>query len=610
MAKDRLSLKLAVILHADVVGSTALVQKDEVLAHQRIQTVFHQFSETITSYGGRTQEIRGDALVAEFDRASDAVPAALAFQVLNAELNSKLDDDIQPQLRIGISLGEVIIADNTITGAGVVLAQRLEQLADSGGVVVQGAVSETVPARMPYEFETLGEQVLKGFDQPVRAFSVSLKTGEELPSPEDHSESQSTGHNNLLFPANLSPESFEALIGESLKVPDMPSIAVLPFQNMSGDPEQEYFADGISEDIITTLSMVPEMVVIARNSTFVYKDRSVDVRQVGKELGVGHVLEGSIRKSGNRIRITAQLVDTQNGDHLWAERYDRELDDIFAIQDEITHSIVVELQVNLGKGELSRLTASGTNSIEAWELVLRTMPLIESNSKDDSLLAKKLIKQAIEIDSQYSTAWEKLGWIYWHDAIFNWSSNPEQSLIKALSAAQKAISSDENNPEGYSMLGNVYMSQGKTKQALEMCEKAVEIAPGNSYVLVRLANVLIDSGQVSEGISRMKRAIRLCPFPPGLYFWLLGIGFHLNEENEQAVTVLNLAAERDREALMPRIWLACTLVELGRLDEAQEMCTAVLDIEPNFSAVNFAKSFKSSAHSRLKHNLLNAGFPE
>jgi len=352
------------------------------------------------------------------------------------------------------------------------------------------------------------------------------------------------------------------------------------------------------------------MVVIARNSTFVYKDRSVDVRQVGKELGVGHVLEGSIRKSGNRIRITAQLVDTQNGDHLWAERYDRELDDIFAIQDEITHSIVVELQVNLGKGELSRLTASGTSSIEAWELVLRTMPLIESNSKDDSLLAKKLIKQAIEIDSQYSTAWEKLGWIYWHDAIFNWSSNPEQSLIKALSAAQKAISSDENNPEGYSMLGNVYMSQGKTKQALEMCEKAVEIAPGNSYVLVRLANVLIDSGQVSEGISRMKRAIRLCPFPPGLYFWLLGIGFHLNEENEQAVTVLNLAAERDREALMPRIWLACTLVELGRLDEAQEMCTAVLDIEPKFSAVNFAKSFKSRSHSRLKNNLLIAGFPE
>ncbi len=160
------------------------------------------------------------------------------------------------------------------------------------------------------------------------------------------------------------------------------------------------------------------------------------------------------------------------------------------------------------------------------------------------------------------------------------------------------------------MLGNVYMSQGKTKQAVEMCEKAIEIAPGNSYVLVRLANVLIDSGQVSEGISRMKRAIRLCPFPPGLYFWLLGIGFHLNEENEQAVTVLNLAAERDREALMPRVWLACTLVELGRLDEAQEMCTAVLDIEPNFSAVNFAKSFKSRSHSRLKHNLLNAGFPE
>ncbi len=207
MADDRLSLKLAVILHADVVGSTSLVQKNEALAHERIQAAFHQFSETINSFSGITRELRGDALVAEFERASDAVAAALAFQILNEEFNATLSDDIQPRLRIGISMGEVIIADNTITGAGVVLAQRLEQLADSGGVVVQGSVSETVPARMPYDFENQGEQLLKGFDRPVRAFSVSLKTGEELPSPEDHPDSQSTEHNNPLFPAKLSRDS-------------------------------------------------------------------------------------------------------------------------------------------------------------------------------------------------------------------------------------------------------------------------------------------------------------------------------------------------------------------------------------------------------------------
>ncbi len=610
MANNNLKRKLAVILHADIVGSTVLVQQDEALSHERIQSVFRNFAKTIETYDGNTRELRGDALVAEFERASDAVTAAIEFQIQNEKLNALINDEIKPSMRIGISLGEVIVADNTVTGSGVVLAQRLEQLADPGGVIVQGAVSETVPTRMPFEFEFLGEQELKGFDKPTRAFSVSLRLGETLQTSDSESTSETVKQGNPDASSHLSPEVYEALVGESLRLPEVPSIAVLPFQNMSGDPEQGYFADGIAEDIITSLSLVPDMVVIARNSTFVYKDRSVDVRQVGKDLGVGHVLEGSIRKSGNRIRITAQLVDTLNGDHLWAERYDRELDDIFAIQDEITHHIVVELQVNLVIGEASRPMAGGTNSIEAWELCLCAAHLIESNSRDDSQLAKKLLRQALAIDSQYSSAWEGLAMIYWHETVFKWAANPDESLAKAQDAAQKAISSDENNPGGYSLLGNVYLIQGKVKQALEMCEKAVEIAPGNSFSLVWLANVLTDSGQVSEALKLMKRAIRLCPFPPGIYFWALGLGFHLNGENEQALLVLRLAVERNREALMPRLWLASALVELERLDEAQQTCTAALEIEPNFSAVDFANKFKSKSHARLKDNLLAAGFPE
>lgn len=608
MANNNLKRKLAVILHADIVGSTVLVQQDEALAHERIQSVFKNFAKTIKTHAGFTRELRGDALVAEFERASDAVAAAIEFQIENEKSNALINDEIIPSMRIGISLGEVIVADNTVTGSGVVLAQRLEQLAEPGGVIVQGSVSETVPSRIPFDFEFLGERELKGFDMPTRVFSVSSRLSESLQTSESTSPTVKQGNPNSA--SSLSPEVYEALMGESLKLPEVPSIAVLPFQNMSGDPEQGYFADGIAEDIITSLSLVPDMVVIARNSTFVYKDRSVDVRQVGKDLAVRHVLEGSIRKSGNRIRITAQLVDTLNGDHVWAERFDRELDDIFAIQDEITHNIVVELQVNLGKGEASRLIAGGTSSIDAWELGLRAWPLIESNSKGDSQLAKKLIKQALAIDSQYSSAWEALGLSYWHEAVFKWTSNPDESLAKAFDAAQKAISSDENNPGGYSLLGNVYLVQGKAKQALELCEKAIEIAPGNSFSLVWLANVLIDSGQVSEGLKLMKRAIRLCPFPPGIYFWALGLGFHLNGENEQALLVLRLAVERNRDALIPRLWLASVLVELERLDEAQENCAAALEIEPNFSAVDFANSYKSKSHARLKDNLLAAGFPE
>ena len=329
MEKDQLSRKLAVILHADVVGSTSLVQKNEAIAHKRIQAAFHQFSETIRSYGGIAREIRGDALVAEFERASDAVAAALAFQVSNVELNTAIEDDIQPQVRIGISLGEVIVADNTVTGTGVVLAQRLEQLAGPGGVVVQGSVSETVPTRMPFEFGYLGEQDLKGFDKPVRAFSASLQEGKTLPAPE----------------VTAAPHSAKP---EGLQVPDKPSIAVLPFISMSSDPEQEFLADGITDDIITNLSRFRDLFVIASNSSFVYKGKAVNVQNVSRELGVRYILEGSIQKSKDEIRINAQLIEGSTGSHLWAERYQRHGEDIFALQDEVVGLIVGSLATGYG----------------------------------------------------------------------------------------------------------------------------------------------------------------------------------------------------------------------------------------------------------------------
>lgn len=282
---DYPSRKLAVILHADVVGSTELVQLDESLAHGRIQDSFRRFSETIKAYGGMTQEIRGDALVAEFARASDAVIAAIAFQTENTDSNDQIEDGIRPQLRIGISLGEVIVADNTVTGAGIVLAQRLEQIALPGGVVVQGSVSETVPRRLPFIFESLGEHALKGFEEPVRAFVVKLKPGEQIPESET---------------------SADSTRGDApLELPDKPSIVVLPFTNMSSDPEQEYFSDGVSEDIITDLSKMSGLFVIARNSAFTYKGKASNVPDICRELGVRFALEGSIRKAGNRVRITA-----------------------------------------------------------------------------------------------------------------------------------------------------------------------------------------------------------------------------------------------------------------------------------------------------------------
>jgi len=591
MEKDHLSRKLAVILHADVVGSTSLVQQNETLAHERIQAAFHHFSETIKTYGGITRELRGDALVAEFERASDAVPAALAFQVLNEEFNYKLDDDIQPQLRIGISLGEVIIADNTITGAGVVLAQRLEQLADTGGVVVQGSISETVPTRMPFDFESLGDQMLKGFDQPVRAFSVRLQPGKELPPPE--------------FIA--APQSAES---ESLQLPDKPSIAVLPFTNLSGDTEQDCFVDGMTNEIITGLSRVPDLFVVANNSTMVYKGRAVNIKEVGREQGVRYVLEGSIRKAGNQIRVSAQLIDAASGLHVWADRYQRELNDIFAVQDEITQRVVVELQVKLVTGEGTRLWATGTNNVEAWELAIRSQPLVASLVREDGMAGRQLLGRALELDNNYPAAWTMLGWIYFHESVWKWVPDPEKSMQKAFEAAQKALSADAQYPDGYSLLGIIYMVRGDTNQAIAMNEKAVELAPSDSQVLAFLGNVLIDSGRVREGIQKMQRAIRLCPFPPAWYLTVLGAGFHLNGDNEAAISALEQATEREPDSVLSRLWLASAFVEMGRLDDARAVLKTGIDIEPAFDVMSWANSFSSKSHMRLKDNLLAAGFPE
>ncbi len=367
MAAKRLSGKLAVILHADVVGSTVLVQQNEQTAHARIQDSFQRFGKTISNYHGKVRELRGDALLAEFERASDAISAALSFQSDQANYNAQLDDDIRPLVRVGIAMGEVVIADDTITGAGVVLAQRLEQLADPGGLCITPAIREAMPRRMPFELENIGEQELKGFDEPVGVYRVALTSGATVPSPEPGRSSDSAvGSQRLRIVATavvlaviaaatygfVTWQSSEAIIPESAQqIPsEKPSIAVLPFNNMSGDPDQEYFADGITEDLTTDLSRISGLFVVARNSSFSYKGRSVDLRTVARELGVQYVLEGSVRRADDQIRINAQLVDGSNGGHVWADRFDGTMADIFTLQDNVNREIVAALKVNLTAG--------------------------------------------------------------------------------------------------------------------------------------------------------------------------------------------------------------------------------------------------------------------
>ena len=421
--------KLAVILHADVVGSTVLVQRNETLAHERIRDAFKSFSKTIQAYGGTPQELRGDALLATFNRASDAVSASLVFQNENTLYNQSFDDDIRPEVRIGIALGEVIIADGTLTGPDVVMAQRIEQLAKPGGICIQGTASETIPKRLNFEFDSLGKQQLKGFENSIRVYAIKSRTAEKIPVPDpivstkrDSSRRSWVIGSALLVMivvgliAWLQPwqSDFERANPDKMNyaLPDKPSIAVLPFDNISSDKEQEYFSDGITEDIITDISKISGLFVVARNSTFTYKGKAVKVRQVAEDLGVRYVLEGSVRRSGNQIRITALLIDALTGNHVWADRYDRSLEDVFEVQSEVAQQVAKSLSVTLKANENERLFQQYTTNIDAYDVFLQARRIVDKPSKDNILRGEKLFKQVIALDPDFAGGYAGLSFNY------------------------------------------------------------------------------------------------------------------------------------------------------------------------------------------------------
>ena len=561
MEKNQLTRKLAVILHADVVGSTSLVQQNETIAHKRIQNAFHRFSDTIEAYGGITLELRGDALVAKFDRASDCLVASLAFQVANSELNATLGDNIQPQLRIGISLSEVVIADNTVTGAGVVLAQRLEQLAESGGVCIQGVAYETVPQRLPFEFESLGEQQVKGFKEPVRAYTATLKPGETIPQPESVAR----------------PEE------STLQLPDKPSIAVLPFANMSGDPEQQYFADGITENIITGLTRFRGLLVIGLSSSFSARDRKLEVQQIGRQLGVGHVVEGSVRKADNRVRVTAQLIDTASEQRIWAEQYDRDLDDIFAVQDEITNIIVATLAGRIEDTGRVRTEDKAAKDMAAHDYLLRGRQCLNRGTKEAILEARRHFESALELDPEFAAAWADLAISYHYEYYSNWIEAPEDVLNHCFQYSQKAVELDDADSKCRYALAWSYGFKNQYDMALIHIDKAIALNPNDYHSLCAKGYYLALSGEFTEGVVCSNVAMRLNPFSPEGCRFSNGIAEFGAKHYEGAIREFGEVA-----SLLP-LWrtayLAACFAHLGRDEQARAKAREVIELSKTEMAV-------------------------
>jgi len=590
MAKDHLSGKLAVILHADIAGSTQLVQQDEQLAHERIQDAFQRFSNTIGKYHGRVQELRGDALLAEFERASDAVTAALSFQYDHQSHLEKIDDDIQPEIRIGIALGEVVIADKTVTGAGVVLAQRVEQLAQPGGLCITSAIHEALPNRMPFSMESLGEQALKGFEEHVRVYRVRLNTGETVPLPQQKSNRPELPKNwqrmvgvavvFIIVAAgigywskySLPQEEPASIENMAFPLPDKPSIAVLPFTNMSGDVEQEYFADGITENLITDLAQISGLFVIARNSSFSYKGQQVKVRQVAEDLGVRYVMEGSVQRAGGKVRINAQLIDATTGGHLWAERYDGSLADVFALQDRVTAKIVEAMSVTLTLEERRVLDSLGTSNTDAHDAYLQGLSFYLRNTPADNAKAETHFKRAVELDPGFNRGYTSLAKVYYKGREWEYGTAMVLWWRKAVFQAYRTLakSTNEGIADAHVIRSQMALNKHQLGEALREAEQALKLNPNDVDALKAKAGALIYSGQYEEGRKLANRVIRLDPVVIAEPLYLIGLSYFATGAYDKSVDYIKRAIENDPTTALYVRLLAAAYGKLGMINEANK----------------------------------------
>ncbi len=491
MSEEGVERKLTTILAADVVGYSRLMAADESGTLAQLKTQRKELIEPKTAeYHGRVVKLMGDGTLMEFGSVVDAVNFAVDLQRAMAGRNADVPEDRRITYRIGINIGDIIVEGDDIYGDGVNIAARLEGLAEPGGICVARNVYNQAKTKVEASFEDLGEKEVKNIPEPLRVYRVAT---ERLPS------------------AATSPAT------KPLPLPDKPSIAVLPFTNMSGDPEQEYFSDGITEDIITELSRFRSLFVIARNSSFHYKGQSPKVQDVGRELGVAYVVEGSVRKAGNRVRITAQVVEAASGNHLWAERYDRDLEDIFALQDEMTQTIVGAVEPELSAAERERAVRKPPESLDAWETYQRGLWYLWGFTKDGLAEAQRILRRAQELDPGFATAYAFESYAHYLDVMLGFTEAPGESLEAASTAAKQALALDDKDPVAYFALGRVYMLQGKHDASIAELETAIALSPSFAQAHLGIGAALILSGRLEEAAEALDKAIRLSPRDPVLW---------------------------------------------------------------------------------------------
>ncbi len=631
MAKDPLPGKLAVILHADVAGSTQMVQQDEHLAHERIQTAFHRISETIKEYSGRVLELRGDALLAEFERPSDAVAATLAFQSIHSDFLANIDDDLKPEIRVGIAMGEVVVADNTITGAGVVMAQRVEQMADPGGLCITSAVRESLSGRLAVRFDSLGEHTLKGFDDTVRIFRVMQQPGESFPPPLPAGSIRSRRQlwikagaftfglamivAAVFYLVSTDQEPEKTVPDETVapRLPDKPSIAVLPFDNMSGDPDQQYFADGIAEDLTTDLSKISGLFVAARSASFTYREESLDLREVSRELGVRYLLEGSLRRLGEQVRINAQLIDGTTGGHIWAERFDGAMSDIFELQDDVNKKIIEALEVSLTLTEQEQLDKKETTNSAAYDMLLRGLEQFHLSSPESMREARRLFKQAIELDPDYARAYANVAVTYAFEVTFALANDKEEAIRLGLEYVEKAMEIDANIPQIHFTRSALYLAQRKYDASIEAARRTVEIHPNYADGYGMLAFASLWAGNFEEALEAIHKSNNIDKQASYLDLALEARALFFMRRYNEAVPVIEASVERNPDVARTQLLLAAIYAQLDRSEDASWAVEEALAINPNISLEYERREANFNRSEDTEHyieSLRKAGVPD
>jgi len=588
MSAEGFRRKLSAILSADVAGYSRLMRDDEEATVRTLNVYKEIMFNLIEKNHGRLVDSTGDNLLAEFLSMVEAVRCAVQIQEELKEKNKEQSESRKMEFRIGINLGDVIQEGDRIYGDGVNVTARIESLADRGGICISQSAYEQIKNKLNFRYEYLGEHQVKNIDEPVRVYKVFME-----------------------------PEEKDTIADEKppTKSKDKPSIAVLPFVNMSGDQEQEYFSDGVTEDIITALSKIRWFLVTARNSTFAYKGKSVDVRQVANELGVRYVLEGSVRKAGNRVRISAQLIEGPTGNHVWAENYDRELADVFEVQDEITRTVIGAIEPELTKAELGRVKMKRPENMDAWDLCQRGMWYRYQNTKEGYAQARQYFHRAIDLDPQLGLAYAGLSEALSYEIIFHFTEAPTEHGDEAIQAARKSIELDPEDARARISLGRAYIAIGQAQKAIPESQIALKMNPHSATAHYQMGAALVISGRAEESISYLETAIRLSPkdIYMGPFLARLGQAYLALKDYEKAVKYSRDALRHPTTSWHVNTYEVSALGSLGHLKEAREALSELLRRRPGLKISHLKEGFVSLAPNNVQDfldGLRKAGLPD